>query len=317
MSIDLTLRHLRAFVAVADYGGYSAAARQVNLAQSALSRTIKEIEDELSVRLFDRTTRRVTLTASGEQLLINAREALAAFENAFARFQLYQEGLNGTVSLAALSSVASILLPPVISEFKSLRPNVRVSLEDGFAGEVAQSVMDGRVDFGITSLPKEKGRLVCEKIAADSLTCICSLQHRFASLRSITWRDLEGEDFVSFALSSSIFEVVDHALRSAGVHLGNIMKARDIGTVAGLVSSDLGVSVVPSLVLPMMQFCEYREMPLDDPMVERDIYLIYDPKTSIPPVSTFLMDMLKSGPRSPFKVPRGVRWIDDCEATSG
>ncbi|MBB3064531.1 LysR family transcriptional regulator [Limibacillus halophilus] len=320
MDINLSLRHLRAFVAVADCGGYSAASRQVNLAQSALSRTIKEIEDELAVSLFDRTTRRVSLTAAGEQLLLNAREAIASFDGAFLRFQHYREGLSGTVSLAALSSVASILLPPVIFEFQSLRPNVRVSLEDGFAGEVVDSVMQGRVDFGITSLPRKKGRLICEKIAADTLTCICSSRHRFASKRSIEWRDIEGEDFVSFALSSSIFEVVEQGLRSADVSLGNITKARDIGTVAGLVSSDLGISVVPSLVLPMMQFCEYRGMPLSNPVVERNIYLIYDPETPMPPASTFLMDLLRRGPRSKFKIPNGVRWIDypdgSCQANS-
>ncbi len=316
MSINLTLRHLRAFVAVADCGGYSAAARQMNLAQSALSRTIKEIEDELSVSLFDRTTRRVTLTGSGEQLLLNARDALAAFENAFTRFKLYQEGLNGTVSMAALPSVASILLPPVISEFKMLRPNVRLAVEDGFADEVVQSVREGRVDFGITSLPREKGRLVCERIAADSLICICSARHRFASMEKVGWQDLEGEDFVSFALSSSIFEVVNHALRSAGVHLGNITKARDVGTVAGLVSSDLGVSVVPSLVLPMMRFCEYIEKPLEGPLVERGIYLIHDPETPTPPAATCLIGLLKRGPSAQVKIPPGVRWIDESRIPS-
>src|SRR5690554_2378964 len=213
MSNNITLRHLRAFVAVAERGGYTAAARSLNIAQSALSRTIVEIEEELNTCLFERTTRRVVLTASGEQLLMNARRVLEEFDGALSRFQLYQSGLDGGVSLAALSSVASIILPAVISEFRKSRPNVKISVKDGFAGEVVRYVLDGQVDFGIASFPKTQGRLICEQIAADGLVCICSKSHRFAGMETVSWNDLAGEDFVAFDPSSSIRTCVDRALQ--------------------------------------------------------------------------------------------------------
>ncbi|MER8766763.1 LysR family transcriptional regulator [Mesorhizobium sp. M0968] len=311
MSNNITLRHLRAFVAIAECGGYTAAARSLNVAQSALSRTIVEIEEELDTRLFERTTRRVVLTASGEQLLMNARRALEEFDSALSRFQLYHRGLDGTVSLAALSSVASIILPAIISEFRKARPNVRISVKDGFAEEVVRYVSDGHVDFGITSFPKLTDRLICEQIAADSLICICSKSHRFAGLETVSWNDLADEDFVSFDPLSSVRACVDRALQIAEIQVGTITQARDVGTVAGLVSADLGISVVPSLVLPMMQFCEFSQIRLVEPVVEREIYLVHDPQTSMPPAAGILMEMLRQGAWHGFRLPNGARWVND------
>lgn len=311
MGNNITLRHLRALVAIAEHGGYTAAARSLNIAQSALSRTIIEIEEELESRLFERTTRRVVLTASGEQLLMSARRVLEEFDRALSRFQLYHSGLDGIVSLAALSSVASIMLPTVISEFRKDRPNLRISVKDGFADEVVRYVSDGHVDFGITSFPKVKGRLICEQIAADSLICICSKSHRFAGMETVSWNDLAGEDFVAFDPLSSIRTRVDRALQTAEIELGTITEARDFGTVAGLVSADLGISAVPSLVLPLMQFCEFTQKKLVDPVVEREIYLVYDPQTPTPPAAGILMEMLRQGAMHGFRMPNGTRWVND------
>ncbi|MER9197168.1 LysR substrate-binding domain-containing protein [Mesorhizobium australicum] len=313
MRNNITLRHLRAFVAIAERGGYTAAAQFLNISQSALSRTIVEIEEELDTRLFERTTRRVVVTASGEQLLMNARRVLEEFDSAMSRFQLYHSGLNGVVSLAALSSVASIILPAVISEFRKARPNVRISVKDGFAEEVVNYVSNGQVDFGITSFPKAKGRLVCERIVADRLICICSKSHRFADIETVSWNDLAGEDFVAFDPLSSIRTCVDRALQIAEIQLGTVTEVRDVGAVAGLVSADLGVSAVPSLVLPMMQFCEFAQKELVDPVIEREIYLIHDPHTPMPPAAGILMEMLRQGGMQGFRIPTGARWLDKSQ----
>ncbi|MER9294726.1 LysR substrate-binding domain-containing protein [Mesorhizobium sp. M0510] len=311
MSNNITLRHLRALVAIAERGGYTAAAQFLNIAQSALSRTITEIEEELGTRVFDRTTRKVVLTVAGEQLFMNARRVLAEFDSALLRFKLYQDGLDGTVRLAALSSVASIMLPTIIFKFRKTRPNVRMSIKDGFADEVVRCVLDGQVDFGISSFPKTKGRLICEPIVADSFMCICSQAHRFAGMETVSWKDFSGEDFVAFDPLSSIRARVDRALQIAEIQLGSVIEARDVGTVAGLVSADLGVSVVPSLVLPMMQFCEFTLKSLVAPVVEREIFLVYDPQIPLSPAADILMDMLRQGTRYKYGIPDGARWVND------
>ena len=115
----------------------------------------------------------------------------------------------------------------------------------------------------------------------------------------------------------SIYATVNRALQIAGIQVGNVTKARDVGTVAGLVSSNLGISAVPSLVLPMMQFCKYSQKRLVGPTVERDIYLIYDPQTPLPPAAHFLMEMLRNGAMYEFEVPQGVRWIEATAPIGG
>src|SRR5690606_24653922 len=116
--------------------------------------------------------------------------------------------------------------------------------------------------------------------------------------------------FVAFDPLSSIRTCVDRALQIAEIQLGTIPEARDVGTVAGLVSADLGISAVPSLVLPMTQFCEFTHIELVDPAVERDIYLVYDPQTPIPPAAGILMEMLRQGAGHGFRLPNGVGWVN-------
>lgn len=129
-------------------------------------------------------------------------------------------------------------------------------------------------------------------------------------MKKVFWKNLAGEDFVAFDPSSSIRSCVDRALQITHTQLGTITEARDVGTVAGLVSADLGISAVPSLVLPMMQFCEFAYRKLVDPVLEREIYLVYDPQTPIPPAAQLLMEMLRAGARHGFRLPNGAIWVD-------
>lgn len=309
MGIDLGVRHLRATVAVADAGGYTAAARALHVAQSSMSRTVLEVEQRLGVPLFERTTRQVRPTTDGEEFLTIARRLLAQFDAALSHFEGYLAGTRGAVSIAALPSLAATMLPPVLSAFRADRPEVSVSIRDGLSGEVLDHVAAGTVDMAVTVAATVPPALHARHVAVDRFVCVFPPSHRFTEHTELTWHDLAGEAFVAFDPTSSIRAYVEQTLTQKGIRVGPVTEARNIGAVAGLTASGLGVSVVPGLVVPMMNFADLHERPLLDPVVERDICLVHDPTRPLSRTARALMELLQSAGSLRLQLPHGVRWV--------
>lgn len=309
MSIDLTLRHLRVVIAVADAGGYTPAARELHVAQSSLSRTVQEVEQRIGVPLFERTTRRVRPTLEGEEFLATARRLVAEFDTALNHFEGYLAGTRGAVSVAALPSLAGSMLPPVLAAFRRGHPEVAVSVKDGFSGEVLDLVVRGEVDLAVSVAARVPATLAVRHIAVDAFAAVLPAGHPLAAEEELRWADLAGQPFVAFERISSIRSYVDRVLAETGTRTGALTEARNIGAVAGLVAAGLGVSAAPSLVLPMMMFADVVVRPLVAPVVERDICLIHDPRRPMSRAALALMQLLLSAGEREIASPPGVRWV--------
>lgn len=307
MGIDIGIRHLRAVAAVADAGGYTGAARKLHVAQSSVSRTVLEVEQRLGVRLFERTTRRVHPTVDGEQFLTIARRLLAEFDTAMNHFEGYLSGTRG--SIAALPSLAATMLPHVLAKFRAARPDVAVTVLDGLSQDVLDHVARGSADMAVTVAATVPPTLHARPIAVDRFVCVFPPGHRFAEHSELAWNDLDGEEFVAFDPTSSIRAYVDRILSRHGVRLGSVTQARNVGAVAGLTASGLGVSAVPGLVLPMMTFAEIDSRPLVEPVVERDICLVHDPTRPLSRTALALMELLANARSQRLRLPAGARWV--------
>lgn len=314
MSIDLTLRHLRVVIAVADSGGYTPAARDLHVAQSSLSRTVQEVEQRIGVPLFERTTRRVRPTLEGEEFLATARRLVAEFDTALNHFEGYLAGTRGAVSVAALPSLAGSMLPPVLAAFRRGHPEVAVSVKDGFSEEVLDLVVRGEVDLAVSVAAHVPDTLGVRHIAVDAFAAVLPAGHSLAAEEELRWADLAGQPFVAFERISSIRGYVDQVLAETGTRTGALTEARNIGAVAGLVAAGLGVSAAPSLVLPMMMFADVVVRPLVAPAVERDICLIHDPRRPMSRAARALMQLLLSAGEREIASPPGVRWVSECQA---
>src|SRR4051812_9106179 len=153
MSTGLELRHLRAFVAVAEELHFTRAAARLHLAQQALSTQIRQLEDELGTPLFHRTTRRVELTDAGRTLLLHAGPILASVSAAFQQTQRAGSGELGTLSIAYTPTVAEETLPPLIAAVHDRLPDVRVRTCEMWQAEMAAAVEAGRLDIGPAPCP--------------------------------------------------------------------------------------------------------------------------------------------------------------------
>lgn len=308
MRIDLGIPHLRAVVAVADAKGFTAAATRLQVAQSSLSRAIAEAERRLRVRLFDRTRHGVEMTTEGREIVALARHLLEEYDAGLRHVTGYLEGTRGTLILAALPAVAATLLPNLLATYRRTRPDVSVQVLDMLSEENLQRVRDGTVDLAVTSAPHPDRELVVQSMVDDCFFATLPAEHRLAERTRLTWSDLDGESLLAFSLpSTGVRGAVDRVLAEAGVRVGRVLEARTVGAVAGLTAAGLGVSVVPGLVLPMIEFAGLRHVLLE-PVVRRRICLVRHRRRPATPAVLAFLDTVRSAATGAGPLPRGTEW---------
>ena len=148
--MDLTIRHLRALVQVADCGGFSAAAQVLHISQPSLSRTIADAEHDLGAEVFVRTTRRCEMTPAGEVVIAHARKLVEAFDAGVLAMRAVARSGEEVIRIAAVPSVAAWLLPRALVEARRAIPRIAVAINTGDADYVAEQVSSRRVDIGVS-----------------------------------------------------------------------------------------------------------------------------------------------------------------------
>jgi LysR family transcriptional regulator, carnitine catabolism transcriptional activator len=311
MRMDLTIQQLRVIVAVHDCGGFTAAAQQLALVQSSVSRTVIEVERRLGVALFERTTRQLIPTTEGREFAAVARATLETVDANLSHFAGFLDGQRGRVRIATLPSLAAILLPAIVSAYRDEHPHVELSIEDCLASEVLSRVRTGAVDFAITvvSSPAEPlTDFIVTPVARDRFYCVLPPGHRLAVAGPMAWADLTGEPFISFDRSTSIRQHVDQCLTAAGARPQEMIDARNVAAVAGLVAAGLGVSVVPGLVLPLIGFANLDQRPLRAPVVQREIAVVRSQIRPLAPVATSFLHAIRNARTQQIPLPAQARW---------
>ncbi len=310
--MDLTIQQLRVVVAVHDAGSFTTAAEELLLAQSSLSRCVLEVERKLGVALFERTTRRLEPTAEGREFVATARSTLATFDANLRHFEGFLDGRRGRVRVAALPSLAAILLPSIVSTYQRARPDVELSIEDALATEVLDRVRTGVVDFAVTvvsAVAEPADDLEVTPVATDRFCCVFPPDHAFAALDEVAWADLAGEAFIAFDRTTSIRQHLDRAFAESGARPRNAIEARNISAVAGLVAAGLGVSAVPGLVLPLTQFAGLLHRPLGTPRTERRIAIVRVPHRPLSPAAAAFRTAITDAGRRRLPLPPESTWL--------
>lgn len=306
--MNLTLRQLGVFEAVARSGSFTAAAARLRVSQSALSRTVAGIEHTLRVPLFERTTRTVTLTAAGHHLLSIADRILAAHRTGMHDLVRYLAGEQGTVTIATLPSVAAVLLPPVISAFHEQHPGISVRILDGLARTVVDRLLGGEADLAITTPNQLPAELVHRPLVLDRFYAALPHGHRLAGQPTLTWSDLVGEPFVAIGLDSSVRSFTDAAFERARVRATQVVEAANVATVGGLVAAGLGISALPALVRALISFAELAHRPLTDPVVERQLDIVMPARGTPSATTRQFLDLLDTLAAGRHPLPVGVDW---------
>lgn len=274
MLMKIGLRPLQAFCRVAELRSFSLAAEQMRLSQPALSAAIRKLEETLGVRLFDRTTRQVLLTPDGRELFRLASRMIDEYESVFGDFQDYVARRRGRVVIAALPSVAAVLLPPVLGRFGAAHEAVDIRIRDTLHEGVLEEVRSGAADFGLTVAPVPGDGFAFEPLATDRFVLVCPREHALATRREAAWREIARYAVVLPAPTSSVRQAVIAACAKAGVQLRVVYEAEHLSTIGGLLVAGLGVSALPSLSLPLLGSNDLAVVPLRQPVVERTLGIV-------------------------------------------
>jgi DNA-binding transcriptional LysR family regulator len=245
----LELRQLQHFVAVAEEQHFTRAAQRVNVVQSALSSSIRALEEELEAKLFVRSTRQVRLTSVGRVFLDKARIALEAVRDARDAVTAVQ-GLNrGTLSIGTVQSLPAFLdLPSLLASFHGLYPGIEVRLCQGSSSHLLEKVRSGRLDLAIVPLCDPPVGIATTMIACEALVAVCPPDHPLAGRENVPLSAFADEPFVDFEPAWGTRLLVDRGFNEAGIERRIAFEVSDLDTQLELVARGLGVALVPEVV---------------------------------------------------------------------
>lgn len=293
--MDVDLRSLKAFLSVVEAGGFSAAARVEGISQPALSRTIKQLEAALGVRLFDRDTRNLSLTKVGRELYATSERLLGDFDNALSRISDLSRGALGTVVVASVPTLAATLVPPAIASFLRTHPDVAVHVQDSYTEPGIQAVLDGTAELALTVRPPEHKELRYEFLFSDQFFAVGDDRSGLEKRQKVDWSILRTRPFIAFHKGTSIRMMTDAALLQAGIPIKAQYECGELATVGGMLSAGLGITAMPELALShLLASHRVRACPLKSPVMTRPLGILTSSRRSLsPPAREFMSHLAR------------------------
>jgi DNA-binding transcriptional LysR family regulator len=296
VNIHFDLNDLQAFRAVVEKQGFRRAAESIRITQSALSRRIEKLESALGVKLFERTTRKVSLTNVGRAFLPQIERLLDDLD--LALLSVGDGGANrrGTLTVACVPSAAYYFLPHAIRSFHGQYPLINIRLIDVSANEVSAAVASGEADFGVSFTGNLAPEIEFSPLLEERYVIACRRDHPLAALDTVTWSQACEHECITLDKSSGNRLVLDRAF--AGLQMGknSVCEARHVTTVLGLVEAGLGIAVVPSIAMPISAHPILAKVRLVEPEVIRQMGVLKRRGRTLTPVALELEQRIRELP---------------------
>lgn len=246
----MDLRQLEHFVAVAEEQHFTRAASRLHIVQSGLSASIRALEDEMGAALFERTTRRVSLTPAGLALLEEAKRVLAAAKVARSVVADMQSLQRGRLMIGAIQGLSPFIdLPKVLGDFHRQYPNVEIRLCFDETGALIEGVREGRLDIAFTQFVEVlPGELTARMLACDPLVLACPSNHKLAGQQDLQLVDIAREHFIDLPTAHGTRQLVDQSFAAVGLSRRSEYEVDDLTMQLDMVAHGLGVALVPALV---------------------------------------------------------------------
>lgn len=248
----MELTPLRYFIAIAQAGHLTRAAKKLGVTQPALSAMLKKLEEEAGAPLLHRTGRGVELSEAGRVFLRHAEEAVGRAD-AGVRAVKELVGLQaGSIRVGGGATATSYLLPRVVSAVRRAHPGLRFYIREAGSSVVAAAVSSGELDLGIVTMPlkgPEADELVKIPLVSDEMRLILPPRHGLTGKKQFKWVELAGESVVAFEAGTAVRELIDRAAAEAGVVMNVVMELRSIESIKQMVAAGIGVGFVSKFAL--------------------------------------------------------------------
>lgn len=288
--MNLSTRQLRAFIALAEEQHFTRAAQRCHLTQPAFSALIRNLEEATGVRLFDRSTRHVELTAEGRLLEIGARRWLTDLELTLEDLHSHMARQRGHVTVAALPSLSAGWLPPLLAQFQQDCPGITLDLRDALLDPCLDLVASGEADFAVAAQRPDMSDLEGQLLHADRFYLVCPADHPLTQRKQVRVQDALRWPWIAMARNSSVRKHLDQVLGEKAP--APWFEVEHLATATGLVLAGLGIALVPAMTLFHFERPGLRILALSGKVPERKLYLIKRKGRTLSVAAQSLYDML-------------------------
>ncbi|MEZ5416568.1 MAG: LysR family transcriptional regulator [Vicinamibacterales bacterium] len=240
----MDLRQLEIIRAIAETGSFTAAGHKLHVSQSAISRQILLLEDELKTPVFLRIGRRIRITPAGESLLQLSHRVFQDLNDTVAQISDSQETLRGTVRILGGMTVCLYVFPTLLSELTKHHPGIDVKIVNDSAERCLQHLRTGTGDIALLTLPIKDADMVTTPVLQEELLVVTSAKHPLTKKRKVNAQDLATQPFVLFEQGSNTRRVVDEFFASSGIEPRIVMETENVEILKALVRHGLGITIV-------------------------------------------------------------------------
>src|SRR5215470_4948609 len=242
----MEIRQLRAFVAIAESGTFTAGAQRVHVTQAAISMQIRQLETEIGAKVFVRAPRHVILTEAGEHLLRRARHILREHDSAIEEIAELAGAERGRLRIDSASAmVLTDQLPAILKELRKQHPRAEIGVTSGTSEALVEQILAGELDIAFVSLPVDARGIQTERLSEDQLVAIASPQHKLAKQNTVSAYTLAGERLILGERGGNTRRLIDQFFAQAGVTLRVAMELSRQAAIRRMVEEDMGVGIVP------------------------------------------------------------------------
>ena len=241
----MDLRQLEILQAIAETGSFTACGRKLHVSQSAISRQIALLEEELGEPLFLRVGRKVRMTAAAEALVQLGQRVSQDVRDTLAGITDRTRELRGALRLSGGMTVCLYIFPTLVKQLRRAHPQLDVKMVVATAGRSVEEIRAGHVDAGLLTLPVDESDLVTLPVLREELLLVTMPGHPLAKRKKISPQDLAGEPFVAFEAGSGTRRVIDRFFLSENIEPNIVMDTENVEIIKAMVKTGLGIGIVP------------------------------------------------------------------------
>lgn len=272
-NLALTGKLIQAFLALEETKRFAIAAQRCHVSASAFSQMITRLEDTVGARLFDRDTRNVSLTPEGEAFSSGAHRIAAEMQASIVDMSERAQLRRGRICVAAPPSLAAGWLPGIMASFRTEHPNIDLRLHDVVSDHCLAMVSDGIVDFGLNAQGGNSLEFDTHLLFLERMYLVCKEADPLAKLEHIRLTDIANRDYIHTVRSGSIWQHMLPWLSASNIRDSGL-EVTQLGTLAGLILNDFGISIVPQFALSLCMHPGLVARPLKPKKTARPIYAI-------------------------------------------
>ncbi|MDO9402553.1 MAG: LysR substrate-binding domain-containing protein [Polaromonas sp.] len=287
--MKINFRLLGSFLAVADNASFRKAADQLHLSLPAVSMQISQLEEQLGVTLFQRTTRRVDLTSEGEQLMISARKAMAELETGLSQIQQAADVQQGHLSFGCVPTVAGSRLPAILTTFAREYPGISLRVRELAQPDLLEAVRRREVDFGIGPTPVKAGELDFSPVFTDDYAALLPKGYKDGGRAGISLRELARMPLLTLSSSTLFRDDLEQALRSGGLVADLNYEFTHASTLVAMAEAGLGIGILPRVAVPRKT--TLKTVRITSPVISRTIAIITIRGHSLSPAAAKLVGL--------------------------